>query len=145
METVNQSTLRTGFGIDGRHITRVLEDSNVTGERVRNTIQYPASRAIEAVMRYKLGESRENGQLSPSDRRNLAQASKLEAEDMILRREWMPVADAVEIIGKLCDVVQRDVEQWDRDPEERREIVERLRDSIRQNLADWLGEIDADT
>jgi hypothetical protein len=71
---------------------------------------------------------------TPSDQRHLAAARKLELETSILNDKHVPLSEVNEIVGGICDIVTLDVEKWDRDPKERTEIVERLK----EKLAEWL-------
>ncbi len=56
----------------------------------------------------------------------------------VAKRKWMPVEDAQVILGRLCDIMQQDIEKWDRSPDERREIVERLQETLTDGLADYV-------
>jgi len=68
------------------------------------------------------------GELSPSDRRNMAQADKLETETAILRREWIPVDEAAEIVGVALDHVQKQIEASELPPATRTALIEKLQD-----------------
>jgi len=120
--------------MDKRTVSNVLESSGLNASKRGPAITYPAIDGLRALVDHR---NTPDGEISPADQRNLAQAEKLRVEAAVLRREWMPVADAVEIAGKLCDIIQQDVEKWDRDPEERREIVERLQQKL-QSFTDEL-------
>jgi len=66
--------------------------------------------------------------MSPADRRNTAQADKLEAETAILKHHWIAVEEAAEIVGVALDHVQKQIEASELPPATRTALIEKLQD-----------------
>jgi len=82
--------------MDKRTVSSVLESSGLNASKRGPAITYPAIDGLRALVDHR---NTPDGEISPADQRNLAQAEKLRVEAAVLRREWMPVADAVRQIG----------------------------------------------
>lgn len=135
-QRISQSLLREVAGMDPRRINRILEDAGVRSEKRGRGVSYPLKATLKALFEAK-------GNASSSDRRNLALAEKAEVETAALKRELIPIGEAVQVVTVIFTYLRRLIDQTPFvSNEERTRFVERVHSYFEAEDPEWLKDVE---
>lgn len=128
------------FRMDRGDVSRALSAAGIQSVRVGGKgggNGFAIESAVPALLAYKVGKL--SGE-SSADRRNNAQAEKLELEAAILRRDFVPVEKGVAIWSRFLSTLAEIVQSSELPNEARERFVDRVHDQIGRLADDLRGE-----
>lgn len=116
-ESISINALSQISGLDRRTITKYL-DAEEVDELPQKGFKFVD--AFRALVRCSKGQS-------SADRRNDAQAQKLELEVAIMEGKWIPVEDVAVIVRAFLGAVNRELQESKLEDKHKERIVDKLR------------------
>ena len=105
--------------IDKSKFSSLMAENGIAPRKVDNSHLYPVEELVAAAIDYK-------GEMTTTDRRNIAQARKVEAETEILERKYIKIEDIAKPLGHAISAINEVISKLDVSDEDKANCTEQL-------------------
>jgi len=105
--------------IDKSRFSQLMKENGIAPRKVDNSHLYPVEELVAAAIDYK-------GEMTTTDRRNIAQARKVEAETEILERKYIKIEDIAKPLGHAISAINEVISKLDVSDEDKANCTEQL-------------------
>ena len=105
--------------IDKSRFSQLMKENGIAPRKVDNSHLYPVEELVAAAIDYK-------GEMTTTDRRNHAQARKIEAELDIIEQKWIKKADIAKPLGHAISAINEVISKLDVSDEDKANCTEQL-------------------
>lgn len=111
--------------IDKSRFSQLMKENGIAPRKVDNSHLYPVEELVAAAIDYK-------GEMTTTDRRNVAQARKVETETEILERKYIKIEDIAKPLGHAISAINEVISKLDVSEEEKGNCTEQLQILLNQ-------------
>jgi hypothetical protein len=115
--------------IDKSKFSALMKENGIAPRKVDNSHLYPVEELVAAAIDYK-------GELTSTDRRNHAQARKIEAELDIIEQKWIKKADIAKPLGQAVSAINEVIAKLDVSDQDKANCTEQLQILLNEYTTD---------